>query len=298
MVNTPVLYITFARPEYASQSFAAIKKAQPKKLYFYSNKARTEKEDEVKRNQEVRSYIEQIDWECDVKTWFREEYVDVFTSIKGAIDWVFSNEEKAIVIEEDVVTSLAFFDYMDQMIERYRDNDRIWIISGNNGSPKYSPKGMKCFVTRTADIYGWASWRKRWNCVDWNMKEWDKEGAKNRFRKYCGDYGLFLYNMLHYNQLYIKIRNTDYKPWDMLFNFSMRMNNGYCLTPYTNLAKDIGLYGANHSKGIESPINAITINTPNFSVDENECCLEPSAFDQKYFYRVRLLEQIKRRIRM
>ena len=117
MVDTPVLYITFARPEYASQSFAAIKKAQPKKLYFYSNKARTDRPDEVARNEEVRSYVKQIDWDCEVKTWFREDYVDVYTSLWGAIDWLFDNEEKGIIIEEDVVASLTFYSFVDQIIE-------------------------------------------------------------------------------------------------------------------------------------------------------------------------------------
>lgn len=116
MVDTPVLYIKFARPEYASQSFAAIKKAQPKNLYFYSNKACSDKPDEVTRNEEVRSYVKQIDWDCEVKTWFRNEYVDVFTSIWGTIDWIFDNENSACVIEEDVVASLAFFDFIDKLI--------------------------------------------------------------------------------------------------------------------------------------------------------------------------------------
>jgi hypothetical protein len=83
MVETPVLYITFARPEYASKSFEAIKKSKPKKLYFYSNKARDDKPDEVKRNLLVRSYIDQIDWDCDVKTWFREAMLVCITSIWG-----------------------------------------------------------------------------------------------------------------------------------------------------------------------------------------------------------------------
>lgn len=297
MVNTPVLYITFARPEYASQSFSAIKKAQPKKLYFYSNKARADKPDEVRRNEEVRSYINQIDWDCEVKTWFREEYVDVFTSIHGAIDWIFEKEEAAIVIEEDVVTSLAFYDYMDQMINKYRDNDDIWIISGNNGCPEYSPANTKYFVTRVADIYGWASWSNIWKKVDWNMSSWTQKDAKKRLSRYFNDIGMSLFIIYHYNQLYKRISQTDYKPWDMLFNFSMRMGYGYCLTPYTNLAQDIGLYGANHKQGIESPLNKVNINFQHFEVKEDEYSLKPGSFDKKYFYKVRLLDQIKRKLK-
>lgn len=101
MLSTPVLFCTFARPECARQSFNAIKAAKPSVLYFYSNKAREEKPDEVKRNTEIREYIKEIDWDCDLHTWFRDEYVDVYTSLLGAINWVFDNEEQAIVMEED-----------------------------------------------------------------------------------------------------------------------------------------------------------------------------------------------------
>ena len=182
MVETPVLYITFARPEYASQSFAAIKKAQPKKLYFYSNKARTDRPDEVARNEEVRSYVKQIDWDCEVKTWFREEYVDVFTSIWGAIDWIFDNEESACVIEEDVVASLAFFDYIDKLIPQYSNNGKVWIISGNNGAPKYNSTNYSYFFSHNMDIYGWASWKRVWKSLDKNMTEWALTRKQNTLK--------------------------------------------------------------------------------------------------------------------
>lgn len=296
MVNTPVLYITFARPEYASQSFAAIKKAQPQKLYFYSNKARENKPDEVRRNEEVRSFIKQIDWDCEVKTWLRDEYVDVFTSIKGAIDWVFDNEEETIVIEEDVVAGPAFFDYMDKMVVKYKDDERIWIISGNNGAPQYSPKGVNYFPTRIVDIYGWASWRRVWQKVDWQMDEWNTKDAHKKLRNYMGSYIMYLYNKVHYDNFYKQIKKSTFKPWDYLFSFSMRMRQGYCITPYTNLAKDIGLLGENHLQGIASPLSFIDFESDRFEVND-DCRLELSAFDWKYFSRVRFPDLIKRRLK-
>jgi hypothetical protein len=86
-----------------------IKKAKPKKLYFYSNKARVDRPDEVRNNEEIRSWVKEIDWDCELHTFFREEYVDVYTSVQGAMDWVFENEEQAIVLEDDCVPSVAFF---------------------------------------------------------------------------------------------------------------------------------------------------------------------------------------------
>lgn len=299
MVETPVLYITFARPEYASQSFAAIKKAQPKKLYFYSNKAREEKPDEVARNEEVRSYIKQIDWNCEVKTWFRDEYVDVFTSIWGAIDWIFDNEEKAIVIEEDVVASLAFFDYIEKTIDKYKDVNDIWIISGNNCLPEYFPKGYSCYPTRWADIYGWASWRAVWRSVDWKMVQWNKYKKSKAMKKYWKNNIICAFMNLYYGIFYKRITYSDYKPWDGIFIFSMRVNNGFCLTPYVNLCKDIGINGANHDQGFESPFAKIGINDvtfPSIIAPENNIEVE-NKFDVKIFWKIIFKGIMRRKIK-
>lgn len=295
MVETPVLYITFARPEYASQSFAAIKKAQPKKLYFYSNKARDEKPDEVARNLEVRSYIEQIDWECDVKTWFRDEYVDVFTSIWGAIDWIFSHEEKAIVIEEDVVASLAFFDYVEKLIEKYRDNKKVWIISGDNGWPEFNPQGLSYFPTRFPDIYGWASWKDRWESLDREMKHWPEFKKSKEFHEYYENLLQRELNSLYFDHVYNKLSN--YNPWDFIFTYNMAKNGGYCLMPDRNLVQDIGIMGANHGQAILSPFYNLGTDKDFFEFKFEPEKIEPTSYDSKYYYENRFKGLFKRKVK-
>ena len=69
-MDTAVLFETFARPQYARQVFDQIKKAKPKKLYFYSNKARVDRPDEVRNNEEIRSWVKEVDWDCELHTFF------------------------------------------------------------------------------------------------------------------------------------------------------------------------------------------------------------------------------------
>lgn len=295
MVETPVLYITFARPEYACHSFAAIKKAKPKKLYFYSNKARSDKADEVQRNEEVRSYINQIDWECDVKIWFRDEYVDVFTSLWGAIDWIFYNEEKAIIIEEDVVASLAFFDYVEKLIDKYKDNEKVWIISGNNAAPQYNPKGLSFFPTRWANIYGWASWRNRWWALDRKMSYWNSYKNRKEYRGYYDDWFSAWFFKIKGNNLYKKMQG-NYNPWDMIFNNNMRKNYGYCIIPHSNLCKDIGIIGANHEKARKNPLAIVSYTHSEFIIENEPKEIVPTDYDLVYFYKHFLKKFIYRRL--
>lgn len=67
-MDTAVLFETFARPQYARQVFDQIKKAKLKKLYFYSNKARVDRPDEVRNNEEIRSWVKEVDWDCELHT--------------------------------------------------------------------------------------------------------------------------------------------------------------------------------------------------------------------------------------
>lgn len=295
MVETPVLYITFARPEYASQSFAAIKAAKPKKLYFYSNKARSDRPEEVERNNEVRGYINQIDWECEVKTWFREDYVDVFTSLWGAIDWVFDNEEKAIIIEEDVVASFAFFDYIDQLIDKYSDNERVWMISGNNACPQYNEGDLSYFPTRFPDIYGWASWKSRWKRLDKQMSFWPEFKKSESYNNYYHGLLQKKLNYFYFEQVYKNIET--YNPWDFIFTCNMVRNGGYCLMPNANLSKDIGITGVNHGQALQSPLSNIGYFENKFLILKEPKEIYPTKFDNNFYFRNRFCGMIRRKIR-
>lgn len=294
MVETPVLYITFARPEYASQSFAAIKKAQPKKLYFYSNKARTDKPDEVARNEEVRSYIKQIDWDCEVKTWFRDEYVDVYTSLWGAMDWVFDNEVKAIVIEEDVVASLTFFSFVDQIIDKYKDNRKVWMISGDNCTPQYNPEGLSYWGTRFVHIFGWASWADRWHCIDRKMTEWPKFRKSKEYKEYWGSFMMTMLQKLYFDKIYDNYEK--YNPWDFVFSYNMVKNKSYCIVPTFNLVADVGVAGVHHSQKVKS-VYQLEQNMPEqYFISDMPKSIEPTSYDKGHFYNYILKGLIKRKI--
>lgn len=293
MVETPVLYITFARPEYASQSFAAIRSAKPKKLYFYSNKARDEKRDEVMRNQEVRSYINRIDWDCEVKIWFREQYVDVFTSIWGAIDWVFANEEQAIIIEEDVVTCSAFWHYMDTLVPKFKKNHKVWMISGDNATPEYNPGNLSYFASRFCEIYGWASWRDRWLSLDRDMILWDEFSKSQDFKSYWGSWIQRKLQFIWFQQ--VKKHKAFFNPWDFIFNYSMCMNKGCCVVPFVNLVSDIGVNGANH-QSIETVLR-IKTNDEKFDFSNEPNDLEFTSFDNPFFLKYKVKPLIYRKIR-
>ncbi len=242
--DIPVLFITFARADYARKTFDAIKKAKPKSLYFYSNKARTAYPDEVAANEQIRKFTNEIDWECNLRTFFREEHAEVYTSLWGAIDWVFNNEEQAIVLEEDCVPSLAFFDYCEKLLPMYKNDPRVWVLSGNNIVEGYNPNNYDYFFSFFPYLYGWASWRDRWQKIYRDRLPYEK----------IKEYKLF-------DQIYILPKAVkqalnftkniiDTPAWDYRFQMTMKCHGGLGVIPRVNLVSNIGLSGVhNKSKG-------------------------------------------------
>ena len=252
MVETPVLFITFVRPDYARQTWEGIKAAKPKTLYFYSNKGRLEKDGEIERNNIIRSYVKEIDWDCDLHTWFRDECVNVYDSLRGAIDWLFDNEEQGIILEEDVVPSLAFFSFCDQMIEYYRQDRRVWYVSGDNLF-NLNPQGYDYTFTHYHWMFGWATWRDRWKAVDWNNTLIDEMIEQDIYKHF------FKTKRQCEERLEEKIRIKSFleetKCWDYYFGMVCDQQNAVGVVPKRHLITNVGLTGEHHGVAKKTYVN-------------------------------------------
>lgn len=253
MVETPVLFITFVRPDYARPTWDGIKAAKPKKLYFYSNKGRAEKEGEVERNNEIRSYISEIDWECELHTFFREECVNIYDSIRSAISWLFENEEQGIILEEDCVPTKAFFSFVDQMIEKFKYEKKVWYISGDNFY-NLNPSGNDYIFSRYHWMYGWATWRDRWNSI-----KWGDFGVERMLNDRVCDKLYKTKRQCRNRELQIRktkdmVLNTNC--WDYAFGYTIDQHLGFGVFPTHQLIHNIGIAGEHHRKPKVTFINA------------------------------------------
>lgn len=245
MVKHPVLFETFARVDTARQVWEQIKKAQPKILYFYSNKARIEKPDEVKRNNEIRSWIKEIDWSCDLHTFFRDEYVDVYTSVSGSKNWVFSNENTAIILEDDCLPSSGFFEFCDHFLDYYKDVKKISFITGNNYINNTNSKESDHYITRSLHHYGWATWKDRWDSINFDI-DVDSIINGNYIAEYFNDdFFLRKYNQLLYKSVSPFVKRT--KCWDFIKVLNQFKDKTYAVSPVYNLVQNIGVCGEHTS---------------------------------------------------
>lgn len=281
--TVPVLFITFARPGYARVVFNKILQAKPRKLYFYSNKAVPDDVEQLAANDHVRSFVREINWECELHLFFRESHVDVYTSVLSALDWVFDNEEEAIILEEDCVPSLAFFDYCRQLLPIYKDDIRVWLISGDNFFPNYNPSGYDYIFSRYAYQWGWATWRSRWCQVrkeDILFKEMKEYKLYNQ---------LFPGREEAQKRLEIDERAFAWiqnKPcWDYLFGFTVKSHGGFGIVPVENLVSNIGTQGHHSSQENRLTNNKEILLHSNYEILNHPPFVVPDYRYDRYFFR-------------
>ena len=159
-IHTPVAFIIFNRPEQTRRVFDQIKKARPAKLFIIADGPRTEAERE--KCKEARAVVDDVDWKCEVYKKYEEELGVKYAPPTG-ISWVFEHVNQAIILEDDCVPDQSFFLYCQELLERYKDDERVMSISGNNFQQKNiidCPESY--YFSVLPHIWGWATWRRAW----------------------------------------------------------------------------------------------------------------------------------------
>ncbi len=243
-MKKPVLFLIFNRPENSMQVFNVIKEYRPIKFYIAADGPRIGKLGEKEICEKTREIIKLIDWECEVKTLFREENLGCKIAISSAIDWFFENETEGIILEDDVVPNKDFFSFCEYSLEKYYSDERVMMITGTN---YLSDESNPCtyFFSRHYTIWGWATWRRSWKLYDVNMSDWDNQEVKNDI-KYLHN-GNFIWK--HFRFTFESLRSTYINTWDIQWVFTCLINNGLCVTPRVNLVSNIGVDGT-HGKTI------------------------------------------------
>jgi hypothetical protein len=160
--STPaVLIIAFNRPELAKKIILAVRNARPSKLFFACDGPRSGKSEEAMKVQAVRRLVDLIDWPCELHTRFLEKNEGCGRAVSSAIEWFLNSAGEGIILEDDCLPAPAFFEYAAAMLERYRNDHRIGIISGTNMAPEVELDGDFGF-SKIITCWGWATWRRSW----------------------------------------------------------------------------------------------------------------------------------------
>ena len=143
MYNTPILFLIFNRPDTTKVVFERIREIKPSRLYVAADAPRQGKDKEAELCRQSRSIIDSVDWPCEVKTLFREENLGCKKAISSAITWFFEQEEYGVILEDDCLPDLSFFRFCEELLIKYKDDERIGHIGGNCFLPGIVKDGKK-----------------------------------------------------------------------------------------------------------------------------------------------------------
>lgn len=243
-ITTPILIIGFNRPDVIKQTFEYIRKAKPEKLYVAIDGPRPEKEGEEKLVKKVKEVVENVDWECETHYKFNETNKGAEVTVSSAISWVFETEEYAIILEDDIVAPMSFIKFAQEMLVKYKYNDKIGIISGNNFTP--IPVDSDYFFAKYAHSWGWATWKRVWESFDLDIEIKDEHLSKGFLKKISNSKEERKFYRKRYQRM--KKMGAGNNTWDMVANYISRVNNRMNIVPRVNLTTNIGIFGL-HAKG-------------------------------------------------
>ena len=290
LLNTAVLFLVFNRPDLTKQVFQEIRKIKPPRLYVAADGPRAEKIGELEKVEQVRKIATQVDWECEVKTLFREKNLGGGRAVSSAITWFFENEEMGIILEDDCLPSQSFFWFCEELLERYKNDMRIMLVSGYNKQETWSSNQYDYFFSHFGGIWGWASWKRAWQHYDFEMRQLEEFTKFKNFKHLLGN-KLGLIREKQMKNVFLK----DIDFWDYQWGFARHINSGLACVPSKNLVENIGFgEDATHTQYGSCDIKKYEITFP---LKENRFVVADRKYDQLFHPSVSIFGRIAKKIK-
>lgn len=295
-MKTPVLFLVFNRPDTTIQVFEKICNAKPSRLYVACDGPRINNLEDKGKIEIVQNIIAKVDWPCEVKTLYREKNLGCKIAVSEAITWFFNHEEQGIILEDDCLPSDSFFVFCEELLNKYKYEDRIMHIAGmtyvekNNVVNNYSYHFCK-----VGGIWGWASWRRAWKKYELEMSSYEQAIKENIFDN------LFLKNSklkLEYLNMFKYAYEQKPDTWDYQWTFTKIINNSINIMPAKNLIKNIGFdhKDATHTSKKEKKYTNMKLkqikfplNHPKFIVVDENFNYENFKYTQDSVFKIKLI---------
>jgi len=276
-LKTPILLILFNRPDCTAQVLDAVRSVQPKSLYIAIDGPRKENGEDMRACQRVKELIETIDWKCDVKTRIRKENLGCKYGPVDAIRWFFQHVNEGIILEDDIIPDMSFFYFCQGLLEKYRYDTHIGLISGDNFIHNYTGR-YSYFFSKYSQTNGWATWRRVWKLYDIHIKRWPEMKKAHLLDKLFPNIWTRVYWTLIFDAVY---NNEIQSAWDYQWTFSSWVHGLFSIMPKTNLIRNIGFgrKDATHTKRINW-ISRIPVIPMKFPLVHPEQKVVDPAFDE------------------
>lgn len=236
-LDTPVVLLIFNRPDFTELVFRAIAQARPKRLFVFADGPRNP--GEIALCAQTRAVID-VDWPCDLTMEVSEVNLGCRGRSTSAFDRVFAERETAIFFDDDCIPDPTFFRFCEEMLDRYRDDERVMSVTGANylGRWKRGWRSPSYHFSHFGSPWGWASWRRAWDHFDNTMQAWKHPTTKNWLREVLGNDEMYEFQARRFDLVW-----GDEHSWDVAWLFTKLLDAGLTIVPAVNLIRNIGCLG-------------------------------------------------------
>ena len=292
-MNTPILIVTFNRPDFLKIVISVLEKIKPKKIYFKIDGPRQGNKNDEEQILKTKKIINQIRWKCKKLVFQSKKNLGSRDNPIKGINWLFSLEKKGIILEDDCIPDKSFFNFCEKLLRKYENNRNVSMISGRNNLEKTNIASSYYFTF--GNTWGWATWRRAWKFNDVKLKNWNNKKLKKNFYKNLKDYPIFL-QILEDRCSKIK-KNKINSAWDYQWFFSSISRNMLGVIPRVNLVKNIGFdKRSTHTKN-NNKIHSIKSYKINFPLKHNNEFLINKKFllnEYNKIYKTSLIHDFKK----
>jgi hypothetical protein len=272
MSFSPIVLFVYNRPLHTQKTIEALQNntlAIHSNLFIYSDEAKND--DDRKSVDEVRTYIDNVDGFKKVTIIKRDKNWGLASSIIDGVTKIVDEYKKIIVLEDDLVTSPYFLKFMNDALEFYKDEEKVWHISGWS-YPIDIDDLDEVFLWRLMNCWGWATWDNKWKYyrkdIDKTISEFNKEDIK-------------IFNLDSAENFFGQIianKERKINTWAIFWYATIFKEDAFCLNPSQTFVENIGHDGSGvHCGEIDTfKCNLSKQNTIKFinKVEENPIALE------------------------
>jgi hypothetical protein len=238
-VSTPVVLIVFNRPACTEKVLQSLARYRPKSLFVIGDGPRATSRGDYESVKLVRKQFERLAWPCDLHQNMAVENLGCRQRVTSGLDWVFSQVEEAVILEDDIVPGESFFPFCEELLERYRGDCRIGSISGTDFTAGTHLFSENYSFSRYNLFWGWATWRRAWSLYDDSMagmtKESDEEAravVRKTFRRWR--------ERAYWNAVLRRVARGEIDSWGYRWLFSCWKAGMLGVQPMASIVENIG----------------------------------------------------------
>jgi hypothetical protein len=242
--HTPILLLTFNRPDVTARVFQAIRAVRPTRLFIAGDGPRADRAGDQEAVLETQKVVESIDWDCQVVRNYQGTNLGCRLGVSSAISWFFEQVTEGIILEDDCLADSSFFQFCSVLLERYRDDNRVGMVAGTNYLGETSGQ-HSYFFSHHCPIWGWATWRRAWVKYDLNMAAWAEFKSEEYMSTVHRNEGIARF----FSTIYDLMAENKIDTWDHQWSFTCTRENWLTIIPRRNLVSNIGFSDtATHTK--------------------------------------------------